>query len=344
MWIRWICLLVATIVFNSISGQDRRQDEFFDAKQFYEDFLQKHSHIYHSNQADLHYLSWGNKNHPTILWLHGSYSNAIEIEPFVNELVKSGFHIISLNYYGHGLTKSNRPTPSLVNFLEEIDNLLHTLKKDKVIIGGFSRGGYIATNYYNKYPNRVKALILEDSGVSPFLGFLKSKNEDELQTYMDNEIKNRPPALFAFYDTEIDAYYAIREYGDTSTTNLYKNFVFISPIRNQYKLYNGLDTIYGMESYDSLQKLLNSELVENPFANDLVRPNYLQIIQQSKIPILLLEATSSTDYFDDKEYYDGIVNRNVTRKTFRNSSHHIKFEEPEEFINTVILFLKTLKL
>ncbi len=335
-----LCVLFLSL-FTS-RGQDMRLIEYLEAKEIYKDFISTHSNFHQTKHHSLHYLKWGKDTDPAILWLHGSYSNAIEIEPFASDLLNANFQVLSVDYYGHGLTQALHHQHSLETLLDGISSLLNDLKIDKVIIGGFSRGGYIASSFYDKYPDKVKGLLLEDGGVSPFLSFLQTKNEEELKSFATEDLSLRPKALFEMYDTEIDAYYAIREFSDTSRSQLFKNLFFIRQHQNKYKIYSGQDTIYGMESYQSLKKLMQAELYANPFANDLMLKDYYSIINNSKIPVLLMEACSQDDQFDDVLYYQNLDNKKLIHKRFYKSSHHIKYEEPIAFTEAIQSFLKTI--
>jgi pimeloyl-ACP methyl ester carboxylesterase len=340
-----LLILVFILLINKNYAQDNSMAEYVEAKKTYEKFLDNHSRIIPTTNGDLHYLSWGKESDPTLFWLHGSYSNAIEIEPFVKKFISEGFRVISIDYYGHGQTPYSSDTLSLENLLEDINNLSQHLKLEKIILGGFSRGAYIAAAYYNKYQNDVAALILEDGGVSPFLGHLLKLTQKQLKDFIEIEANNRPPELFKEYNTEFDAYEAIKIYSDTSQTERYKNFCFIQLTQQKYNIYVGFDTIYGMQSYESLSQLMKKNLVTNLFANQLMERNYTDIVKSAKIPTLLLEARSEIDLYEDSVYFEKCKMKNslIQHKIFKKSSHTIHFDQPEEFITTIIDFLNTIQ-
>lgn len=50
---------------------------------------------------------------------------------------------------------------SIANMAEEVRHLLDHLKiEEPVVIGGLSMGGYVALEFYNRYPGRVRGLML----------------------------------------------------------------------------------------------------------------------------------------------------------------------------------------
>lgn len=189
----------------------------------------------------------------------------------------------------------------------------------------------------------MNALILEDGGVNPFLGHLQKMTEKELKDFFQGEIANRPKELFEKYDTEVEAYEAIKNYSDTAYTERYKNFSFIKFNQHKYSIYAGIDTVYGMDSYASLSRLMKKNPHTNPFANQLMELDYTNIIQNVDVPTLLLEARSQDDLFDDAAYYEAssLSNSKIEHKIFEHSNHNIHFSEPEKFITTIINFLNT---
>lgn len=340
-----LLILVFFLLINNIYSQNNEIIEYLEAKETYENFLDNHSQTLNTENGKIHFLTWGKESDPTLLWLHGSYSNATEIEPFVKELNLNGFRVIAIDYYGHGQTSNSSHILSLENLFSDINFITEHLGIDKIIIGGFSRGAYIATAYYSKHTDKVDALILEDGGVNPFLGHLKGLTPEQLKDFIETDINNRPQELFKEYDTEFEAYKALNEYSDTSRNENYKNFSFIQLKENKYSIYAKLDSIYGMESYESLSKLMKNKLVSNLFANQLMEYDYTYIIRNVQIPTLLLEARSEIDLFDDSLDFEicRLYNNLVHHEVFEKSSHNIHFDQPKDFTITLIKFLNFLR-
>ena len=340
--IRVYLIIVYTFIISLCIAQKNSTTEYFEAKRLYQQFLRTHSNTIITPNTPLHYLSWGKDTSPTIFWLHGSYSNSLEIEPFAEKFTAIGYQVISMDYYGHGCSPYTADALSLDNLLEDINTLREHLRLDKIVLGGFSRGAYIATSYYKKYPNNVHTLILEDGGVGPFLENIVNMNSQKLKDFVQSELNNRPTELFDLYDSEYEAFEAIHKYAENSPHDLYKNFHSIQLKQNKkYSIYLGLDTIYGMESFNSLSHLVKKKLFKNPFANQLMEVDYNHVIQNITIPTLLLEARGANDFLDDKSYYELLKdnNINIQHHFFKHSNHNIHFDEPKQFISTIINFL-----
>ncbi len=45
----------------------------------FEKYEKQYGKYIQTKNAKMHYLEWGNTKHPTLIWIHGTYSNAYEI-------------------------------------------------------------------------------------------------------------------------------------------------------------------------------------------------------------------------------------------------------------------------
>lgn len=325
-------------------AQSIEHDEISKIRHEYMEYKKQYSHTIETKNTNLHYLKWGDTpSHQTILWLHGSYNNAFEIEPFTTQLNLSKYNVIAVDYYGHGQTMIPSGAFSTQSLFDDINNLLDSLEIKKCIIGGFSRGAYLATMFYKKNPHRVSALILEDGGISPFLEHFRTLPSATLKAKLDNEIQKRPQELFEEYHTEEEAFQALYPYGESTANNWYKNFSYIIYLNGKYRIYKDLDKIYGMDSYENLSDLTQGILTSNPFANDLMVFPFFEVISAIDIPTLILEASSDNDLFLNSNYYLDLKKQNkyIQHHTFENSDHNIHFDQPKEFIQSIIGFLQS---
>ena len=91
---------------------------------------------------------------------------AFEIIGVQSGLVEAGYRVIAIDYRGHGKTQGsfNASNTSLYHIADDIAQLMNYLEIDKAVVGGLSKGGWIATAFYDAYPNKVLGLLLEDGG------------------------------------------------------------------------------------------------------------------------------------------------------------------------------------
>jgi pimeloyl-ACP methyl ester carboxylesterase len=110
-----------------------------------------------------HYREDGDPGLPTLVLLHGFGDSFMTWEGWVKELTPQ-FHIISLDFPGHGLTRapegSSLSGDALADF---VDAFAKTLALPKFAVAGNSMGGGAAWQLAVRHPERINALILVDA-------------------------------------------------------------------------------------------------------------------------------------------------------------------------------------
>ena len=111
----------------------------------------------------VHYREDGDPAKPLLVLLHGFGDSFTSWEGWVREL-KTQFHIISVDFPGHGLTRAPQGTSlnpeSLADF---VDAFAAKLALPKFAVAGNSMGGGVAWQLAVRHPERVNALILVDA-------------------------------------------------------------------------------------------------------------------------------------------------------------------------------------
>jgi pimeloyl-ACP methyl ester carboxylesterase len=125
------------------------------------------SHFIEVNGIRMHYLEWGDKNGTPLIWAHGYSSSAFEMGNVGQKLADAGYHVYAITYRGHGQTKVTDYNFSLSHIADDIVAMMDQLNIDKAVIGGLSLGGGVTTTFYENYPERALALVLEDGGADP---------------------------------------------------------------------------------------------------------------------------------------------------------------------------------
>ena len=110
-----------------------------------------------------HYRENGDPSAPLLVLLHGFGDSFTTWEGWVRELAPQ-FHIISLDFPGHGLTRA--PAGSALsgdNLADFVDAFAAKLALPKFAVAGNSMGGGAAWELAVRHPDRVSALILVDA-------------------------------------------------------------------------------------------------------------------------------------------------------------------------------------
>ncbi len=102
---------------------------------------------------------------PAILLTHGFTESGAMWTPQI-EALSASHRLILWDMRGHG--RSDYPDEpgaySEAQTVEDIRAILDTEHIDRAIVGGMSLGGYMSLAFYRRYPERVSALILVDTG------------------------------------------------------------------------------------------------------------------------------------------------------------------------------------
>jgi pimeloyl-ACP methyl ester carboxylesterase len=110
-----------------------------------------------------HYRDNGDPNAPLLVLLHGFGDSFTTWDGWVREL-KPQFHIISLDFPGHGLTRAPAGTTLSGDGLADfVDAFAAKLALPKFAVAGNSMGGGAAWELAVRHPDRVSALILVDA-------------------------------------------------------------------------------------------------------------------------------------------------------------------------------------
>lgn len=139
---------------------------YHQALALYEKTEQENGHTVAVNGINMAYLEFGPSDGMPLIWAHGSGSSRYELFMVQEGLVKAGYRVISIDYRGHGKTQIDI-TPyntSLYHVADDIAALMDYLELPKAIVGGLSKGGWIAAAFYDAYPDRCLGLLLEDGG------------------------------------------------------------------------------------------------------------------------------------------------------------------------------------
>src|SRR6202522_756831 len=111
----------------------------------------------------VHYRDEGDPKAPLLVLLHGFGDSFTTWEGWVRDL-KPQFHIISLDFPGHGLTRAPVGTTlSGEGLADFVDAFAAKLALPKFAVAGNSMGGGAAWELAVRHPDRVNALILVDA-------------------------------------------------------------------------------------------------------------------------------------------------------------------------------------
>jgi pimeloyl-ACP methyl ester carboxylesterase len=115
----------------------------------------------------VHYQDDGDPNLPALVLLHGFGDSYTSWEGWVEQL-KARFHLLSVDFPGHGLTRAPEGYQLSGDGLADfVDAFAAQLGLAKFAVAGNSMGGGVAWQLAVRHPQRINALILVDAAGFP---------------------------------------------------------------------------------------------------------------------------------------------------------------------------------
>lgn len=319
---------------------------FVQTKNDFVKFEEEHGHYIQTKNVKMHYLTWGKRSGIPFLWIHGTGSNAYEMFTFADSLVKLGYYVIAVDYYGHGFTPVPIKESSIYHVADDIKFLLDFLQIKKTIIGGWSRGGSIATAFYDAYPKSVSAIILEDGGsvAWPTMDHKQSidsttaKFKKVFQAYANNATPEYSSEFEAIKDLA-----AIKNKGRVyfELANLKKNAA------GKWVVSPDVDELTGENSIEQFLHLFYRPFSAPQLFGVSTVLLFPKIIYRNlDVPMLILDPVSAKDQHQFEEENKKLQEEHpflITHKIYNNTSHGLKFQRPVDFLKDVTMFLSTFK-
>ena len=110
-----------------------------------------------------HYVSKGRRDKPALVFSN-SLGTDLRIWDAVATRLSEDFHLVLYDKRGHGLSDAPEPPYSAGDLAGDVVDLLDSLKIDQAVVCGVSVGGIIAQAMAQNHPERVRALVLCDTG------------------------------------------------------------------------------------------------------------------------------------------------------------------------------------
>lgn len=92
-----------------------------------------------------------------ILLLHGALGSAASLHP-LKEVLQKDFEVFTYTFKGHGGSQIPSEDFTISNFASEVIDFLEENSLDKIIIFGYSMGGYVGLYLAQHFPEKVEKL------------------------------------------------------------------------------------------------------------------------------------------------------------------------------------------
>lgn len=313
-----------------------------ESKNLYLEYEKAHGGWVQTKNVRMHYLQWGEENAIPLIWANGTYSSAYELSGVSDDLVEAGLRVIAIDYYGHGPTEIPEHEVSIYHVADDIKALMNSLGIDKAYIGGWSRGGGVATAFYDEYPEKVIGLILGDGGFFHPQSLFEDQTDAEiLNTYNNARFPN-----FAPEKTEHMLFYNhIKIWEAGSPSDYLPIFPNIRQDKDGKWIFNWtrVRQWLGDDSGERFLKFIRLPSKAPLFQESSFAINPKIVYRNLDVPILIFDPVSEDEPFSVTEYARNLKKQHgnlVTHKIYENTGHGFFLEHPERFVRDVVEFVK----
>lgn len=282
------------------------------------------SHTYFSQRLRLHYASWGDRDAPPLLLVHGGRDHCRNWD-WVAEAMRKDYYIIAPDLRGHGDSEWLKGGGyTQVDYVYDIAQLLNQTKMTPVTIIGHSLGGSISLLYSGLYPETVKKLVaIEGMGPSP--NMLKAQTQKQTHARIHGwanalrKIAGRSPRR---YESLEEAFQRMQEENPHLSADQARHLTTHGSNQNE-------DGTYSWK-FDNYVRAFFPLGLSQQQSNDL----------HSRItcPTLLISGTESWASDPEKDGRAKVF-KNATVVNIENAGHWVHHDQLEEFLGVVKVFL-----
>ncbi len=125
----------------------------------------------------MHYQNYG-EGKEAIVFIHGWTCNLNFWKSNIPAFTKQS-RVIAIDLPGHGESDKPQITYSMDLFARAIDAVLVDAKVERATLVGHSMGAPVIRQFYRKYPNKTRALVIVDGSLRPF------SNLEQMKQFME---------------------------------------------------------------------------------------------------------------------------------------------------------------
>jgi proline iminopeptidase len=267
--------------------------------------------------------SIGSTKETTILLLHGGpgapsyYLNSLT--PLSNK-----FNVVFFDQLGCGKSPAEIDTKkiNIDYFVSQVDLVINSVKKDKVVLYGQSWGALLALEYYNKFPDKVEKLILS----SPLISTKKWIDD------ANKLIKTLPSLMQEIIRKSIET----QNFNTTDYQNVVNHFYenFVARKLPWSEDISRTFAEFGSEIYNYMWG--PCEFISNGYLQKYDRTDLLEIIN---IPTLFICGEYDEILPETISHYNSLVKNSVL--SINSGSAHLTMQDnPESDIQAILNFLE----
>ncbi len=324
------------------SEQDERKIRLLYQKavELYEKVERENAHTVNVNGITMGYLDFGPKENVPLLWLHGSNSTGYEILNVKDGLIDAGYRVIAVDYRGHGKTQITDFNTSIYDVADDMAELLDSLFISKAVIGGWSKGGFIAAAFYDEYPGRTLGLLLEDGG-----SWSSQKLRDEYP-YTEDEEKQMKEFMEVLKNSSYHSRFEmfkelIGPWVDQHTVETAARLLSTQRLSLDGNWVEHVDVRLMFGDYSGIKLKSPSRLPLMQWSQESLIPQV--VFRNLDVPVHIFDPVSENDRIrvsHQNKVLKSLHPDLIEYEIYENTGHGVHLQRPKRFVESAGAFLK----
>lgn len=293
----------------------------------------------HNTFGQMYSKAFGDKSNPVIIFLHGGpgYNSFTFEASTAQRLAEEGFHVIVFDQRGCG--RSDSMKNSKYTFEEAISDMDEVYKKygvENASLIGHSWGGTLGLVYAEKYPGKVKNLILVGAPMSfpqTFKAILKNARDSYTKSNKQQQLN----------------YLKMLESMD-STSIIYANYCFMHAMASglystEHPADNTKKIKADMKQSEDIKQA--SYMTQDPVKGFYDNEHYTTLVMYNRLKQLKDKVPVYGIYGKDDGLFDSIQLQAISDAigksklmVVENASHSVFIDQQDEFIKLMNTYMK----
>ena len=214
---------------------------------------------------------------------------------------------------------------------------------NQAVIGGWSRGGMIATAFYDSYPEKVLGLILEDGGSVSTNTHYHKMSEMQLRERITNIFSQR--VSYSKHENQFEAYKAYYDFNEGGNQFTLLAWISIDD-DGLWSIGPGIEDLFNMKNEEEFFDTVLRPTKTSLFAASASMLMPKIIYRNLSVPMLILDPIADDDMFPYERENEDLARQHpelIVHKQYSNTGHNIHYERPEMFVEDIGNFLQTIK-
>jgi pimeloyl-ACP methyl ester carboxylesterase len=297
-------------------------------------------HYIETDNVVMHYSTFGDSTNTPLIWIPGTGSSSWELLSFRDSLEAMNLYVISVDYYGHGQTQMPKTEKSIYHIADDIHFLLTHLGIEKALVGGWSRGGYIASAFYDDYPKSVLGLMLVDGGSANGLAPRYEMDRDTLRAkYQEAKI---PEELLKTYETKYEAFCAYVDTNSMESQSWILDGLKIG-LNGEWGYTTDIWPAVANESIESMLSSVESPTLAPLMASSTYLLEPLVIYRNLSVPMIIIDPVSKGEtwqnYTPGNTKLKNLHPELIVHSIYEDTYHAAHFQRPEWFLRDLKLLV-----